>query len=155
MIDVTLQNFEADVLQASTRAPVLLDVWAEWCGPCKQLGPVLEQLETEYAGRFILAKLDADKVPQIAGQLSQMLGVRSIPLCVLFVGGQPVDAFVGAQPPAQIRQFLADFFKAGADHLARAAPFGPEIDDDGGVGLHDFGIELRVRNGSGGHCAFS
>ena len=106
MIDITLQNFEADVLQASTRAPVLLDVWAEWCGPCKQLGPVLEQLEAEYAGRFTLAKLDADKVPEIAGQLSQMLGTRSIPLCVLFAGGQPVDAFVGAQTPAQIRQFL-------------------------------------------------
>ena len=106
MIDITLQNFEADVLQASTRAPVLLDVWAEWCGPCKQLGPVLEQLEAEYAGRFTLAKLDADKVPEIAGQLSQMLGTRSIPLCVLFAAGQPVDAFVGAQTPAQIRQFL-------------------------------------------------
>ena len=99
MTDITLQNFEADVLQASLRTPVLLDVWAEWCGPCKQLGPVLEQLETEYAGRFILAKLDADKVPEIAGQLSQMLGTRSIPLCVLFAGGQPVDAFVGAQTP--------------------------------------------------------
>ena len=106
MIDVTLQNFEAEVLKASMHAPVLVDIWAEWCGPCKQLGPVLEQLETEYAGRFVLAKLDADKVPEIAGQLSQMLGTRSIPLCVLFVGGQPVDAFVGAQPPAQIRQFL-------------------------------------------------
>jgi putative thioredoxin len=106
MIDVTLQNFEAEVLQASMNAPVLLDIWAEWCGPCKQLGPALEQLEAEYGGRFILAKLDADKVPQIAGQLSQMLGVRSIPLCVLFKGGQPVDAFVGAQPAAQIRQFL-------------------------------------------------
>ena len=106
MIDVTLQNFEAEVLQASMSTPVLLDIWAEWCGPCKQLGPVLEQLEGEYQGRFVLAKLDADKVPQIAGQLSQMLGVRSIPLCVMFVGGQPVDAFVGAQPPAQIRQFL-------------------------------------------------
>lgn len=106
MIDATLQNFETEVLQASMQTPVLLDIWAEWCGPCKQLGPVLEQLETEYAGRFILAKLDADKVPQIAGQLSQMLGVRSIPLCVLFKDGQPVDAFVGAQPAAQIRQFL-------------------------------------------------
>jgi putative thioredoxin len=67
---------------------------------------VLEQLETEYAGRFILAKLDADKVQAIAGQLSQMFGVRSIPFCVLFMGGQPVDGFVGALPAAQIRQFL-------------------------------------------------
>lgn len=106
MIDVTLVNFEAEVITASLRAPVLVDVWAEWCGPCKQLGPQLELLETEYAGRFALAKLDADKVPEIAGQLSQMFGTRSIPLCVLFVQGQPVDGFVGALPPAQLRAFL-------------------------------------------------
>lgn len=106
MIDVNLQNFQDEVLVASMSKPVLLDVWAEWCGPCKQLGPVLEQLETEYAGRFALAKLDADKVPEIAGQLSQMVGSRSIPLCVMFVQGQPVDAFVGALPPQQIRAFL-------------------------------------------------
>ena len=106
MIDITLQNFEAEVLKTSMQTPVLLDVWAEWCGPCKQLGPVLEQLETEYEGRFVLAKLDADKVPEISGQLSQMLGTRSIPLCVMFVKGQPVDAFVGAQPAGTIRQFL-------------------------------------------------
>lgn len=106
MIDVNLQNFQDEVLAASMNVPVLLDVWAEWCGPCKQLGPVLEQLEAEYGGRFKLAKLDADKVPEIAGQLSQMVGTRSIPLCVLFVQGQPVDAFVGAQPPQQLRAFL-------------------------------------------------
>ena len=87
MIDVTLENFETEVMLASTQVPVLVDIWAEWCGPCKQLGPVLEQLETEYAGRFVLAKLDADKVQQIAGQLSQMFGVRSIPFCVLFKEG--------------------------------------------------------------------
>ena len=120
MIDVTLQNFEAEVIQASMSAPVLLDIWAEWCGPCKQLGPTLEQLEAEYAGRFTLAKLDADKVPQIAGQLSQMLGVRSIPLCVLFAGGQPVDAFVGAQPAAQIRQFLDKHVPSEGALLAEA-----------------------------------
>ena len=77
---------------------MLLDIWAEWCGPCKQLGPVLEKLEADYAGRFTLAKLDADKVPQISQQLSQMFGVRSIPFCVLFKDGQPVDGFVGAHP---------------------------------------------------------
>ena len=106
MIDVTLENFETEVMLASSQVPVLVDIWAEWCGPCKQLGPVLEQLEVDYAGRFVLAKLDADKVQQIAGQLSQMFGVRSIPFCVLFKDGAPVDGFVGALPPAQVRQFL-------------------------------------------------
>ncbi|MDM0115365.1 tetratricopeptide repeat protein [Variovorax sp. J22R133] len=106
MIDITLDNFQADLIDGSATTPVLLDIWAEWCGPCKQLGPVLEKLEVEYAGRFTLAKLDADKVPQISQQLSQMFGVRSIPFCVMFVGGQPVDGFVGAIPADQIRQFL-------------------------------------------------
>ena len=106
MIDITLENFQTDLIEGSAEQPVLLDIWAEWCGPCKQLGPLLEKLETEYAGRFTLAKLDADKVPQIAQQLSQMFGTRSIPLCVLFMGGQPVDGFVGAQPEATIRAFL-------------------------------------------------
>ncbi|RYY94541.1 MAG: co-chaperone YbbN, partial [Comamonadaceae bacterium] len=91
MIDITLDNFQTDLVEASLTTPVLLDIWAEWCGPCKQLGPVLEKLEVEYGGRFALAKLDADKVPQLSTQLSQMFGVRSIPFCVMFVGGQPVD----------------------------------------------------------------
>ncbi len=106
MIDITLENFQTDLIEGSAQTPVLLDIWAEWCGPCKQLGPVLEKLETEYAGRFTLAKLDADKVPQISSQLSQMFGVRSIPFCVMFVGGQPVDGFVGAIPADKIREFL-------------------------------------------------
>ena len=106
MINVSLQNFERDVIAASVTTPVLLDIWAEWCGPCKALGPVLEKLEAAYAGRFILAKVDADAEPEIAGQLSQMFGVRSIPFCVMFAGGQPVDGFVGALPEKQIREFL-------------------------------------------------
>jgi len=106
MIDITLDNFQTELIDGSMAVPVLLDIWAEWCGPCKQLGPVLEQLEVEYDGRFMLAKLDADKVPQISQQLSQMFGVRSIPFCVMFKGGQPVDGFVGAIPAAEIRKFL-------------------------------------------------
>jgi putative thioredoxin len=117
MIDITLQNFEAELIQGSVHTPVLLDIWAPWCGPCKSLGPVLEKLETAYAGRFALAKLNSDDQPEIAGQLSQAFGVRSIPFCVMFVGGQPVDGFVGALPEAQIRAFL-DKHVPSADAVA-------------------------------------
>lgn len=106
MIDITVQNFETELINASLQQPVLLDIWAPWCGPCKSLGPVLEKLETDYGGRFQLGKLNADEQPEIAGQLSQMFGVRSIPFCVLFKEGQPIDGFVGALPEPQIRQFL-------------------------------------------------
>lgn len=106
MIDISLQNFESDLINASLQQPVLLDIWAPWCGPCKALGPVLEKLEVAYAGRFKLAKLNADEQPEISGQLSQMFGVRSIPFCVMFKDGQPVDGFVGALPEGEIRSFL-------------------------------------------------
>ena len=106
MNDITLQNFESDLIQASMQQPVLLDIWAPWCGPCKSLSPVLDKLEADYGGRFKLAKLNSDEQPEIAGQLSQAFGVRSIPFCVLFNQGQPVDGFVGALPESQVREFL-------------------------------------------------
>ncbi len=124
MLDISLQNFETDVVTASTQQPVLLDLWAPWCGPCKALGPVLEKLEVAYAGRFKLAKLNSDEQPEIAGQLSQMFGVRSIPFCVLFKGGQPVDGFVGAIPEAQVRSFLDKHVDS-----AEAAAAKEEIDE--------------------------
>jgi putative thioredoxin len=120
MIDITLQNFEAELIHASQQRPVLLDIWAPWCGPCRTLGPILEKLETAYAGRFTLAKLNSDEVPEIASQLSQMFGVRSIPFCVMFVDGQPVDGFVGALPEAQIREFLDKHVPAGEELEAEA-----------------------------------
>jgi putative thioredoxin len=116
-MDITIQNFEADLINASMQQPVLLDIWAPWCGPCKALTPVLEKLEVAYAGRFKLAKLNADEQPEISGQLSQMFGVRSIPFCVLFKGGQPIDGFVGALPEEKLREFL-DRHVPTADEVA-------------------------------------
>ena len=102
MIDVTVENFEAEVLQASTQIPVLVDFWAPWCGPCKSLGPVLEKLEADYGGRFKLVKINSDDEQQI----SQAFGIRSIPTCVLIKDGKPADGFMGALPEGKVREFL-------------------------------------------------
>ena len=102
MIDITIENFEAEVVAASMAVPVLVDFWATWCGPCKTLVPTLEKLEVEYAGRFKLAKVDVDANQQIAG----MFGIRSVPTCVLMIGGRPADGFMGAQTEGQVREFL-------------------------------------------------
>ena len=102
MIDVTLENFEAEVINASMQQPVLVDFWATWCGPCKVIGPILEKLEKDYAGRFKLVKIDSDAQQQLASAF----GVRSIPTVILLMGGQPVDGFMGAMPEGQIREFL-------------------------------------------------
>jgi len=118
MQDITHQNLEADLVNASLEQPVLLDIWAPWCGPCKTLGPTLEKLESDYAGRFKLVKLNADDEPEIAQQLSQMFGVSSIPFCVLFKGGQPVDGFVGALPEPEVRKFLDKHVASAEEHAA-------------------------------------
>ena len=100
--DVTEADFRQTVLERSLDVPVLLDCWAPWCGPCRNLKPVLEKLAQEYGGRFVLAKLNTDEAPQISAALQ----IRSIPLVVLFVGGRPVDQFMGAQPEVAVRKFL-------------------------------------------------
>ncbi len=112
MIDVTVENFEAEVILASTQTPVLVDFWAPWCGPCKSLGPVLEKLEVEYAGRVKLVKINSDDEQQ----LSQAFGIRSIPTCVLMKDGKPADGFMGALPEGKVKEFL-DKHLPGADEL--------------------------------------
>jgi putative thioredoxin len=102
MINVTIANFETEVIEASMHTPVLVDFWAPWCGPCKVIGPLLEKVETEYAGRFKLVKIDSDQEQQLAGAF----GIKSIPTCVLLMNGQPVDGFMGALPEGQIKAFL-------------------------------------------------
>ena len=90
------------MLEASRQQPVLVDFWAPWCGPCKQLTPVIEKVVTEAAGRVKLVKMNIDDHPSIAGQL----GIQSIPAVIAFVGGRPVDGFMGAVPESQIKQFI-------------------------------------------------
>jgi putative thioredoxin len=102
MINVTVETFDEEVIEASNHLPVLVDFWAPWCGPCKVIGPLLEKIETDYAGRFKLVKIDSDQEQEI----SQAFGIRSIPTCVLLVGGKPVDGFMGALPESQIKAFL-------------------------------------------------
>jgi putative thioredoxin len=100
--DGDIATFKADVLDASRQVPVLVDFWAPWCGPCKQLGPLLEKLIREAKGAYKLVKINIDENPEIA----QQLRIQSIPAVYAFKGGRPVDAFVGAVPESQIRQFL-------------------------------------------------
>jgi putative thioredoxin len=100
--EVTTASFRADVLTASTRQPVLVDFWAPWCGPCKQLAPALEKAVADAGGKVALVKMNIDDHPQIAGQL----GIQSIPAVIAFDKGQPVDGFVGALPESQIRGFI-------------------------------------------------
>ena len=102
IVDVTTQNAQQVLIEESMKRPVVVDVWADWCEPCKQLMPVLEKLANEYAGQFLLAKLNADTEQALAGQL----GVRSLPTVMVLKDGQPVDGFAGAQPEKEIREML-------------------------------------------------
>ncbi|MFJ3143091.1 tetratricopeptide repeat protein [Streptomyces halstedii] len=113
VIDVDEAGFETDVLQRSTEVPVVIDFWAEWCEPCKQLGPLLERLATEYNGRFVLAKVDVD-----ANQmLMQQFGIQGIPAVFAVVAGQALPLFQGAAPESQIRQTLDQLIQVGEERF--------------------------------------
>ena len=118
VFDATTATFEAEVLQKSLQTPVLVDFWAEWCGPCKALGPILEKLAAEYHGAFELAKVDTEAEPQIA----QAFQIRSIPTVFLVKDGQIVDGFQGALPEGQVREFLTHHGVAPAEAAAEEAP---------------------------------
>jgi len=127
VIEVTEQTFNVDVVERSRTVPVVLDLWAEWCAPCKQLSPVLEKLAAEGGGQWILAKVDVDANPQ----LSAALQVQSIPMVMAVIGGQLVDGFLGALPEAQVRQWLAQVLEVAEKLGLDVAPGdGTAFDDD-------------------------
>ncbi|MBK6762683.1 MAG: tetratricopeptide repeat protein [Micrococcales bacterium] len=107
IIDVTEATFETDVIAASQSVPVIVDLWATWCGPCKQLSPILEKLAVEHAGSWVLAKVDVDAQPQIAAAFR----VQSIPTIVAVIGGQVLPMFQGALPEPQVRQYIDEVLK--------------------------------------------
>lgn len=110
--DVTTASFQTEVLEQSMTVPVVIDLWADWCGPCKQLTPVLEKLAAQDGGRWVLAKIDVDAEQQIAAAFQ----VQSIPSVFAVIGGQPLPLFQGALPEAQIRQYLDALLAEAAKH---------------------------------------
>ena len=114
VFDVTEANFQAEVVERSMRQLVVVDLWADWCEPCKQLSPVLEKLAGEAGGTWVLAKVDVDANQRIA----QLFGAQSLPTVVAIAGGQPVDAFSGVQPEPQLRQWIDALLQAVQDKVS-------------------------------------
>ncbi len=117
IIEVTADNFDQVVLEGSQQQPVLVDFWADWCGPCKALMPILAKLAEEYRGKFILAKVNSDENQALA----QQYGIRSLPTVKLFKHGAAVDEFMGALPEGQVREFLDQHIERESDAICNAA----------------------------------
>lgn len=144
VIDVTMATFQNDVVQKSMETPIVIDFWAPWCNPCRQLGPVLEKLAAENAGKFILAKINTDEEPQIA----QAFGIQSLPTVFALVQGQPVDQFVGLMTEEQIRQWLTPLFPSKAQELAREAAALAESDPKAAESKYREALELEPKEDS-------
>jgi putative thioredoxin len=129
VLDVTEETFNVEVVERSRSAPVILDLWAEWCGPCKQLSPVLEKLAVEADGAWVLAKVDIDANPQLRAALQ----VQSIPMVMAVVGGQVVDGFLGAMPEAQVRQWIGQVMQVADQIGVAGGAAGPEGGPDDGA----------------------
>lgn len=128
VVDITEESFQAEVLDRSFQVPVLIDVWADWCQPCKQLSPILEKLAVEGSGAWVLAKVDADANPRIA----QALQVQGIPAVFAVIKGQLIPGFQGALPEDQVREFVAAVVQAGAENgLTGAVAGGAAESPDG------------------------
>jgi putative thioredoxin len=117
IIEPTTENFETEVIERSKSVPVVIDFWATWCQPCLMLAPILEKLANEYAGQFILAKVETEQNPELAGAF----GVQSIPLVVAMKDGRPLDAFQGALPESGVREWLQRILPSKAETLLAAA----------------------------------
>ncbi len=125
VIEVNEQNFVKVVIEGSHNVPVIVDFWADWCNPCQTLMPILSKLANEYAGLFILAKVNSDENQNIAMQL----GVRSLPTVKLFKEGQPIDEFMGALPESQVREFIDKHVEKTTDSVVERAKFAFEQGD--------------------------
>lgn len=124
VVDVTDQSF-GEILELSRSVPVVVDLWAEWCGPCKQLSPIIEKVTREQRGRVVLAKVDVDANPQIA----QAFRAQSIPMVVALIGGQPVPMFTGAVPEEQVREVFSRLLEVAAQNgVTGSVPFGDSDD---------------------------